>query len=171
MLKSSENQGSGKMGAGSGGALLVGAALGIAAGAVLMYLLDPDRGARRRAIARDKAMSVARHAGQSVRKQALYNYGKMRGLVAKAQAPFRHDSASDDLLVQRVRSAIGRSVSHAGSIAVDAHNGAVTLRGPILAEEIDDLLAAAASVLGVRAVNNQLSIHESAGNIPGLQPG
>ncbi len=39
---------------------------GIGVGAALMYVLDPDRGRRRRALARDKAVSIAGKTGDLV---------------------------------------------------------------------------------------------------------
>lgn len=38
---------------------------GIGIGAALMYMLDPDRGRRRRAMARDRAVSAANKAGRA----------------------------------------------------------------------------------------------------------
>jgi uncharacterized membrane protein len=47
----------------------------------------------------------------------------------------------------------------------------VTLSGPILAHEVDQLLCAAKSVRGVRDVVTRLDVHETAENFPALQGG
>jgi uncharacterized protein YwbE len=75
----------------------------------------------------------------------------------------------DDLLVARVRARLGRVCSHPRAIDVGAHDGRITLRGPTLVNEVNGLLAAAASVRGVNAVQNDLEIHEHPHGIPALQ--
>ena len=44
--------------------LTFGAGLGI--GTIVMYLLDPDRGKRRRALLRDKCVSATRKTGEAI---------------------------------------------------------------------------------------------------------
>jgi hypothetical protein len=72
-------------------------------------------------------------------------------------------------LVERVRARLGRVVSHPRAIDVHVSNGAVTLIGPILADEVERVVSAVASVRGVEAVLNELEPHESAEGIPSLQ--
>jgi uncharacterized membrane protein len=81
------------------------------------------------------------------------------------------DHAADHTITERVRAAMGRVVSHPRAIEVTARDGRVTLRGPILANEVDDLLACVAGVRGVKSVDNQLEPHERAENHPALQGG
>ncbi|MGH7572321.1 MAG: SRPBCC family protein, partial [Gemmatimonadota bacterium] len=76
---------------------------------------------------------------------------------------------ADDVLAERVRSKMGRHVSHPGAIEVTARWGRVTLRGPILAHELEDLLSAVASVRGVRDIDDRLEVHRDPGDVPGLQ--
>lgn len=73
------------------------------------------------------------------------------------------------MLVARVRSKVGRAVTHPSSIEVTATQGRVTLHGPILAREVERLMEMVQSVRGVQAVDNQLDMHQQADNIPGLQ--
>lgn len=142
---------------------------GIALGAGLMYMLDPVVGRRRRALLRDQAYSATHRTQDRLRKSAEYTRDRARGVYAETRGRFRHDEASDDVVRDRVRAAIGRAVSHAGALSVDVSEGVVTLRGPVLATEVDNLLKVAASVRGVEEVNDQLDVHESPSNIPGLQ--
>jgi len=48
-------------------------------------------------------------------------------------------------------------------------DGTVTLRGPILANEIDTILTTVRGVRGVVGVTNALEPHESAEGVPALQ--
>jgi osmotically-inducible protein OsmY len=128
-------------------------ALGLGAG--LMYLLDPDRGNRRRALIRDQAVHLAHKTSDALGTAATDISNRVRGLVAETQARFRHEEVPDDLLVERVRAKMGHAVSHPRAITVTAHQGRVTLSGRILAQEAGRLLAAAAAVRGVTGVENQ----------------
>jgi hypothetical protein len=59
---------------------------GVGLGAGLMYLLDPDGGRRRRALARDKAVHGMKAGGRSLRKTSVHLGNKTKGLVAKASS-------------------------------------------------------------------------------------
>jgi len=96
---------------------------------------------------------------------------RARGIVSEVGAKFRGDEASDAVIVERVRAAMGRVVSHPHAIRVESDWGRVTLAGNILESEVDDLLSCAASVRGAREVLNRLTPHAEAGNIPDLQGG
>lgn len=143
---------------------------GFGLGAGLMYLLDPDRGRRRRAIVRDRLSSRIGDSEAFLGKTARDSANRARGLLARTRTRVTPGGrVSDDVLAERVRSKLGRYVSHPGAIEVDAQRGRVVLRGPILAGEADDLLNAVATVRGVRQVENELEVHEQAGDVPGLQ--
>ena len=143
-------------------------------GAGLMYFLDPDRGRRRRALVRDQLVHTLHEIDDAVgvvsRDLANRSQGawvgvcSLPGRLAGAEVP-------DGILVERVRSKMGRFLSHPSSIEVTARWGRVTLSGPVLAHEVDDLLAAVASVPGVADVENRLEVHEQPGDVPGLQGG
>src|SRR5918992_5550350 len=109
---------------------------GIGLGAALMYMLDPDRGRRRRALVRDKLASAANKTPDALGATARDLRNRARGLAAQTRSMFAHEDVSDEVLVARVRSAMGRVVSHPSSIEVAAKQGRVTLRGPVLAHEV-----------------------------------
>ena len=140
-------------------------------GAGVMYLLDPDRGTRRRALVRDKGVHTAHRMSDLVEKGARDLECRLRGFLAEAQWTFHRDLADDDILVQRVRSRMGRSVSHPHAIQVAARDGRVTLAGPILAGEVAALLSSVASSPGVGGVENRLEVHERTEAVPALQGG
>jgi osmotically-inducible protein OsmY/gas vesicle protein len=138
-------------------------------GGALMYMLDPERGRRRRALVRDKVIRAGHATQDLARDTGRYMADKARGVAAETQAKFRREQMPDQTLVERVRAEMGRVVSHPGSIDVTATSGTVTLRGPILRDEVESLLSRVRSVRGVQDVQNQLEIHQTAGSVPGLQ--
>ena len=143
---------------------------GFGIGAGLMYLLDPDRGRRRRALVRDRVSSRIGDSEAFLGKTARDSANRTRGLVARARGRLGADGrVSDEVLVERVRSKLGRYVSHPGAIDVEAHGGWVVLRGAILAGESEALLGAVASVPGVHHVENELEVHENPDDVPALQ--
>jgi hypothetical protein len=73
------------------------------------------------------------------------------------------------VLLERVRAQLGRFVSHPHAIDVEVADGTVTLRGPILADEVDGVVATVLGVRGVRSVTNELEAHDSPLGIPALQ--
>jgi hypothetical protein len=149
--------------------LLGSAGLAAGLGAGLMYLLDPQAGGRRRALARDQAVHGLKKGGVAAGKTARDLANRTRGLVAETGSKLHHEQVDDQVLSDRVRSKMGRLVSHPSAIEVAAQDGCVILSGPVLAEEVDKLLAKVHSVRGVREVENRLEVHESAGNISALQ--
>jgi hypothetical protein len=136
-----------------------------------MYLLDPVRGKRRRALWRDQLVHAVNqievYGGKTLRD--LNN--RINGLLAESQSLFFPDYASDRVIRERVRSKLGRYVSHPAAIEVEVSNGHVTLRGPVLASEVKDLLVAMLAVRGAIDVHNELEEHEQPGDIPALQGG
>ena len=149
---------------------------GVGVGAALMYALDPDRGNRRRALARDKVVSASNRTGLYLGKLSRDVRNRARGLVAETTECVREwagqprgGRATGERLVARVKSNLGRHAVHHRALAVEADGGRVTLRGPALASEVDEILGAVAAVGGVEEVDNQLEVHERAGDIPSLQ--
>jgi hypothetical protein len=57
---------------------------GMAAGAALMYFLDPDRGRRRRALLRDQAVGLSNDLGDAATGTARDLRNRAQGLVAEA---------------------------------------------------------------------------------------
>jgi uncharacterized membrane protein/osmotically-inducible protein OsmY len=144
---------------------------GIGLGATLMYLVDPDRGKRRRAIMRDKLARATHKVPDAISATARDISNRVQGMTAQATSAFSNEDVSDEVLVARVRSKLGRIVSHPSSIEVAATQGRVVLSGPVLAHETNDLLACVRAVPGVKAVDNLLDVHKQAGDVPGLQGG
>lgn len=144
---------------------------GLGVGALLMYVLDPQRGARRRALARDKANRMRHRAGEALAARSRDLRNRSRGVAAKTRSLVQKEEAGvpDEVLAERVRSRIGRAVSHPGSVEVAARDGVVTVSGPVLAEEADELLTAIRDTPGVYDVEDLLEVHDEPDDVPGLQ--
>ncbi len=140
-------------------------------GAGLMYLLDPQEGARRRALVRDQVVRFLNKAGDAAGATARDVRHRAKGVVAEARGRFTEGEVDDEVLVQRVRSRLGRVVSHPRAVDVTADQGRVTLSGPILTRDEEHLLTDVRRVRGVKEVENRLERHESADGIPALQGG
>lgn len=143
--------------------------LGLGAG--LMYFLDPERGRRRRALVRDQMTHLSHEFDEVVGKTTRDLTNRTRGLVAEVESRFSGSGlvADNRVLVERVRSKMGRLVSNPHSLVVRAQDGQVTLTGPVLASEVSGLVSAIASVRGVARVDNQLQVYQHPGEVPGLQ--
>ena len=147
-----------------GNRLVTGAAVGMA----IAYLFDPNRGTRRRALAMDQMRRASRKTRDAVDATMRDVSNRTAGVVAATRGRFAHDEVDDVTLLERVRAKLGRACSHPRAIDVEALDGAVTLRGPILANELERVLATTAAVRGVRSVSNEQP-HESAEGVPSLQ--
>src|SRR5688572_30343702 len=110
---------------------------GISAG--IMYLFDPDLGKRRRSLLRDKLThfrnKMSKAADISVRDMGHRLYGS----YCELHATFRGRDTSDGVVVDRVRSKLGRYTSHPSAVEVHVNNGHITLNGPILDDEVASL--------------------------------
>ncbi|HYX26180.1 MAG TPA: BON domain-containing protein [Thermoanaerobaculia bacterium] len=152
--------------------LMGSAGAGAGLGAGLMYLLDPQGGRRRRALARDKAASALNKGGDAVKKTSRDLGNRTRGLVSQVGSRLRQGEdvqVDDKVLCNRVRSKLGHAISHASALEVTAEDGRVTLAGPVLALEADRLLDAVRSVRGVRDVECRFDLHERSEDHPAFQ--
>lgn len=156
----------------SGGGSNLLALLGAAGlGAALAYYLDPDRGARRRNMMRDRLVHARAKSGDAFGTTARDLGNRARGIVAETRGRLTSHEADEPVLVARVRTALGRVASHPGAIDVTAEQGRVTLSGAALTSEADKILATARAVPGVEDVYDRLELHETAEGIPALQGG
>ncbi|MGH9872921.1 MAG: SRPBCC family protein [Pyrinomonadaceae bacterium] len=144
-------------------------AAGIGAG--LMYLFDPQRGKRRRAEIRNKAQYINRITNDAVGKTGRDLRNHILGVISGMESLVRSEKATDGVLKARVRSKLGRLVSHPHAIEVKAVDGRVILTGPILADEVVPLFEVISDIAGLKSIENLLELHENAGDVPALQGG
>ena len=145
--------------------------LSAVSGALAMYFLDPQAGRRRRARTRDKLDRTAHRLRDAYDVTLRDTRHRALGLAAEARRRMRREPASDEVLVGRVRAALGRVCSHPHAVQVTIQQGVVTLKGPILEREVAPLRHAVKAVPGVRSVHSQLERHREAGRISSLQGG
>lgn len=125
----------------------------VGAGALAMYYLDPERGRRRRVRLSDGLT----HCGYESRKFA----GRFRrdlqhrleGTLADAKSLFRREEVSDEILKERIRSILGRRLSHPDVVEIKAKQGDIELTGRVMAREAGGIQRAVESVRGVKAVS------------------
>jgi osmotically-inducible protein OsmY len=133
-----------------------------AMGAALAYFLDPDRGKRRRNMARDRLFSVARRSANRIGKTARYTAGNAYGLTQRAARlnsepePLPNDAA----LSHKVQSELFRDPAvPKGKINVNAEEGVVVLRGEVQRQEqIRALEERVRDIDGVLGVQNLLHL-------------
>lgn len=153
------------------GAAIGSVAAGVGAGAAMMYFLDPQRGARRRAGVADKVTRAARRLPHAARVTAQDTANRAKGIWSDTVSLLRSDTPTDQVLEARVRSKLGRVCSHPHSVHVTARDGNVRLDGVILSRELHELLSCVERIRGVRSVTNELRAYDSPHGIPSLQGG
>lgn len=154
------------VGNGPGSFAIFGAA---AAGAALMYFLDPQRGNRRQKRLRDRVVHAGHVSADFLGTARRDTRNRLRGIAAEARTRLRDSTPDDRILEERVRAELGRAVSHPGAIDVEAAEGTVLLRGFVLERERDTLVDHVGKVRGVESVEDLLEAHETAENVPALQ--
>lgn len=142
------------------------------AGALTMYFADPNRGRRRRATLWDAFV----HSGHEVERFAR-RFGRdvehrAEGAVAETRRLFEEDdNVSDGVLEQRIRTTVGRTVSHPHAIEVNCTGGSVFLGGWVLADEVAELTSVVRAVRGVKDLSTFLNTTDHPEHISDLQGG
>lgn len=142
--------------------------LGLGAG--LMYFLDPQQGARRRAMVRDKANRLVHSIDESIDKALEDSRNRARGVLSEMTARLSDEEAPGWILEERVRSNLGRLAQHARAVTVDADGGRIYLTGQILRGNEDAIVKTAMRTRGVHGVENRLQVVDNPQDIPALQP-
>lgn len=142
---------------------------GMIIGATIMYIFDEHRGAKRRSYARDKISHAAHSLGREARKRTRDLFNRGFGSIAELGSSLRDRvrSLPDDQLVDRVRSQLGHVVSHSGLLQVYAKDGCVTVSGPVLDREIDQIRNRTKKIRGVRECQVQVEPHADLDRVSG----
>ncbi|MGE5246073.1 MAG: BON domain-containing protein [Betaproteobacteria bacterium] len=143
---------------------------GLGAGMGVMYFADPQEGRRRRARLRDLVVHTAHTLQDAAGVASRDMDNRLVGLAARTAAALAAAPApSDEVLAARVRTRLGRLVSHPSALDVTASAGRVTLSGPVFEAEVRQLIEGVRAVPGVAGVDTRLEPHAEAGDIPALQ--
>ena len=139
----------------------LGSGLGAGLGAGLMYMSDPISGRRRRALVRDQFVHWQHRFEAALGRGVRDLEHRTAGRLAELGSGLRRGAVSNELLVERVRSRVGRYVHHARELSVTADAGCVTLHGKVAPFERDRVLAAVRKVPGVCEVRDVMKLaHE-----------
>jgi uncharacterized membrane protein len=142
---------------------------GAAIGAGLMYFQDPQNGNRRKAMLRDQVDRI-RNQGDEALDTAVHDLrNRARGVLAEGMSLISQEGLPDNIVEERIRARLGFLSRHTGAMQVSVQNGTAMLSGDVLADEVDHLVKGVGKVRGVRRVENNLRVHQDAGNIPQLQ--
>lgn len=131
-------------------------AVALAAGAALMYYLDPQQGRRRRALLRAHGAAAGQDAGSLLRNRSRNVADRARGALSRARKTLEGSAPADDVLRDRIRSRMGHVIEHPGQVNVDVQQGYVVLRGHASIEEIEDLTLQLSAMRGVAGVDNRI---------------
>ena len=137
---------------------------GMAIGAGLMYVLDPNRGRARRAQASQRLIHfgrvLGRQTGRQGRNLAHQAYGSLAELVAQLRDRAR--TIPDDVLIERVRAQLGHVISHPGLLDIGASQGRVIVSGPVLEHEVERIRDRVHKTRGVLECQLRLEPHSAA---------
>jgi uncharacterized membrane protein len=131
-----------------------------------MYLLDPDRGRRRRALARDQTVHYLHETADATGTATRDLRHRGVGLVGKSRRRLQPVPPSGEALADRVRARLVEVTRYPGAIGVEVRDGIVTLAGPVLRQEADEVRRVVADFPGVTGVEDRLEIKERASDLP-----
>jgi uncharacterized membrane protein len=131
-----------------------------------MYLLDLDRGRRRRALARDQTVHYLHETADATGTAARDLRHRGVGLVAKSRRRLQPVPPGGEALADRVRTELADLTRYPGAIGVQVRDGIVTLAGPVLRQEADEVRRVVADLPGVTGVEDRLEIKEQASDLP-----
>lgn len=140
-------------------------------GGLLVYFLDPDTGKRRRALVKDRSVSLLKDADHALGKASRDLSNRAHGAVAEARSRLALGGVSDEVLVEQVRAKLGRVNSFPHLVEVSARDGVISLRGAALESEHDRFISALSSLRHISSVRNELKTYRSPQDIPGFQQG
>jgi len=132
----------------------------LALGAGVVWAFDPRLGRSRRAWLRDKSMHWMRETGDFFRAAGHFASDHLRGTVAQTRSSIQNmrggEQVSDEKLVARIRSQLGRFVQNMANVQVTAHEGYVTLGGHCGTADVNSIRDAVLSTHGVRGIDVQM---------------
>jgi uncharacterized membrane protein len=133
---------------------------GIATATTAAYFLNRENGRERRARAARGAERLAKAIAEGAALGVRDGQHRLVGITKQAWFAFRHEHLEDRVLVERIRSRMGRIVSHPHKIHVASDEGVITLWGQASQDEAFKLARTVAAMRGVRELQDHLEICE-----------
>jgi BON domain len=131
-------------------------------GGALVYFLDPDKGARRRNVARDRVLATLRRTGTRAERAGRKVGADVYGWRQKATHAFDQAEipANDETLARKVETELFRDPAiPKGKLNINVEHGVVVLRGEAdNPEQVRALEEQAQRVAGVTGVKNLLHL-------------
>ncbi|MGH2441783.1 MAG: BON domain-containing protein [Chloroflexota bacterium] len=135
--------------------------MGSALGAFVAFMGDPSRGARRRAILRDKTLSLFGKGSHRAETSLERAAGKAHGILhEKLGLAHDNDNPDDKTLTARIESELFKNPETSReNINIDVAEGIVYLRGELPKQsEIDALVVEVRGFRNVKGVENYLHL-------------
>ena len=132
--------------------------LGLCSGAAVGYLAQSEFGQKRRAAMARSGKKLFERAAQRGKKALQDSEHRLAGLAAHWWANINKEKPLDRVLEERIRSRMGRIVSHPRKIHVVCDHGVAILWGIILEDEASPLIEAVERIPGVTEVVDHLDI-------------
>jgi uncharacterized membrane protein len=129
---------------------------GLGAGAAAGCLAYSEFGQEKLAAMAKGSRRLLRQAAHEGKKSLLDSKHKLAGLAAELSNHWKQQGTSDPVLEERIRSHMGRVVSHPRRIHVVCDHGVAVLWGVILEREISRLIQVVEGIAGVRDVVDYL---------------
>lgn len=144
----------------SGGAPLGRLLAAASAGAALMYVLDPERGAARRARLAERTLSTVRHGGRRALRIGHHLTAEAGGLVLRLIHVHPYRAVDDRTFLDHVETELlGHPDVPKGRINVDVEKGVVVLRGQLDSpDQIALVERRVRAIPGVRGVTSFLHV-------------
>src|SRR5215469_6019996 len=135
--------------------------LGAGTAGMGIYLFDRKDGRKRRARLMKETKKVVATTTHEAKKSLKDAQNHLVGGIACLSARLRTEEATDEVIVERVRSRMGRVVTHPHPIMVASDEGMVTLWGPVPRDEMLPLLYKVKATPGVKEIRNHLTAYDS----------
>ena len=134
--------------------------MGTLGSAALMYLMDPEKGNERRATLREQFTKFMNKATTQTETLIGQISDRAQGVAAEAKQKLSTEDTPDEVMVARVRSAIGHVLTNAHEVDVIANQGLITLTGSVPTAETETLISTIKALPGVHGVENRLEAYE-----------
>lgn len=130
--------------------------MGLGTGVAAAYLADSEFGKERRAALARGTRKVLDKAARKGKKSLCDSQHRLAGLAARVRAGLQSETPSDSVLEARIRSRLGRVISHPRKVHVTCDHGAAIVWGIVPSDKIAGLIREIEMTSGVVEVVDHL---------------